>query len=698
MKKRSTIIFLFALLSTSIAFSQKKQVRDSLKQALTLKVEDSVKIATYLNLIKTYFPKEIDSAAYYGNEMLQYSETRNYTKGTIRSQILLAKVDRAQKKNDEGFKRDSLAYQMALTIKDTSLMRNGLIGMTKYYATIKNFIEAKKYGLQTLAISGDGSNTPVNKQIEIAITQSYIYKSLEEYEASIAVLLPLIDHLDNPKVLDIRKQEINTKLAETYELSKNYEKGLTYFKDALDYTDKTNILLKEVQLLINIGTMYDKLDSIPQAKNYNLKAYELIKDNKPYAPYKPFIASRLGYNCMKLKDYDCAYTNFNRILEYGKETQNNFVIANAYVSLGEVLMKQNKVATAQKMLNDSKKLYSKELYKTNPNERITVYEALITIDTLQNRYNKSTFENQMAHFKLKDSLDNKKAQQKIANLELQYRATQKDEKIKLLAANNEVQQLQIEKEKDNVLKLSFIGFLLLVLGGLFYYKFYTKQKALRIIDEQKKELEARNRENELLTQEMHHRVKNNLQIIMTLLSSSSKKNKLAHNEVNDILMESQNKIKTMALIHQDLYASKEKGAGEILASSYFANLITNIKESYTIIDEFKVAIHHKFEDIKVPLSIGVPLGLIVNELLTNAIKYAFKKKDGNEIDIAFAKAENQDALLLKIKDNGIGFEKETTENGSFGIMMVRGLVDQLDGRLSIQHNDGVAYEIIIPNQ
>ncbi|WP_299677126.1 sensor histidine kinase [uncultured Dokdonia sp.] len=691
------IVLLAALASTTLVFSQKEQERDSLKQALSLKVVDSVKHKTYIHLIRNYFPHEIDSAAHYGKEMLHFSEKNNYTKGVIKSNIILAKINRTLKNNDEGLKQDSLAYELAHKIQDTTQMRDALIGITKYYVITNNLVDAKKYGLQTLELSNK-ENTPINTQIEIAITQSFIYKSFEEYEASIAILFPLREHLNNPEVLDIRKQEINKKLAETYELSKDYTKALTYYKEALGYATKTNILLKKMLLTLNVGNVYDMIDSIQQAKSYNLQAYQLIEDNKAYAAYKPYIASRLGSNYMKLKDYESASINFNRILEYGKETQNNFMIANAYVNLGDVLMKQNKITEAKKMLNNSKKRYLKELHKTNPKERLTVYEALIAIDTLQKKYDKKTFENQMAYFKLKDSLDNKKVQQKIANIELQYQASQKDEKIKLLDAHNDAHHLLIEKEKNNVLTLRIIGLLLLLLGILLYYKFHSKQKALRIIDEQKRELEIRNRENELLTQEMHHRVKNNLQIIMTLLSSSSNKDNLAHNDVKNILKESKNKIKTMALIHQDLYASKEKGAGDILASSYFANLITNIKKSYTVVKEREIVIRHKFEDIKVPLNIGVPLGLIVNELLTNAIKYAFEKKEDNVIDVAFAKAENEDALTLTIKDNGVGFKKETLENGSFGILMVRGLVEQLDGKISINHLDGVAYEITIPNQ
>jgi two-component sensor histidine kinase len=195
--------------------------------------------------------------------------------------------------------------------------------------------------------------------------------------------------------------------------------------------------------------------------------------------------------------------------------------------------------------------------------------------------------------------------------------------------------------------------------------------------------------------EIHHRVKNNLQIILSLLSGQIDKLE-PDQELKSVLVESQNKIKSMAIIHQNLY--KENQYAQVSVSSYITELVDNIKKSF---DKDKNRVHFDFNVVKehIQMSLAVPLGLIVNELVTNSYKYAFTKGNNevNRIKIEFEKIEDTSKYRLIIKDNGIGLPVGIDINNlkSYGLELVQGLVSQLNGTMEIIRQEGTSYHIML---
>lgn len=161
-------------------------------------------------------------------------------------------------------------------------------------------------------------------------------------------------------------------------------------------------------------------------------------------------------------------------------------------------------------------------------------------------------------------------------------------------------------------------------------------------------------EKEALLKEIHHRVKNNLQIISSLLNLQAEY--LQDNQAIEIFKDSQNRIESMALIHEKLYQSKDLAKIEI--SGYIQDLVTNLFSSYQVNSD-AITLNINIEDILLSIDTAIPCGLIINELVTNSLKHAFPSNKTGEIRIDLCSSPNNKFLLI-VSDNGIGFKKNST--------------------------------------
>lgn len=201
------------------------------------------------------------------------------------------------------------------------------------------------------------------------------------------------------------------------------------------------------------------------------------------------------------------------------------------------------------------------------------------------------------------------------------------------------------------------------------------------------EIKASLKEKEVLLREVHHRVKNNMQIISSLLNLQ--KRFVDDEEAINLLQESQNRVKSMAIIHEKLYSSKD--FAHINIADYICGLVTGLFNTYGVTDmQIKKVI--EVEDIQMGIETAVPLGLIVSELVSNSLKYAFPEKKG-EIKVKI-KSEG-DKYKLVVADNGVGLSSDfdLENSGTLGLMLVNGLVKQLDGTIEVDTRQGTVFNI-----
>ena len=203
-----------------------------------------------------------------------------------------------------------------------------------------------------------------------------------------------------------------------------------------------------------------------------------------------------------------------------------------------------------------------------------------------------------------------------------------------------------------------------------------------------KKLTASLKEKEVLLKEVHHRVKNNLQVISSLLSLQSQH--IKDKESLEMFQESQSRIRAMALIHEKLYQSEDMARIDIAA--YIQDLTAFLFSTYTVSNEIKVNI--AVTDIFLIITTAIPCGLIINELVTNALKHAFPHQQDGTITVSMTPS-NTDSLILTVSDTGIGFPEgiDFRNTTTLGMQLVISLVEQLDGTITLDRSEGTRFRI-----
>ena len=199
------------------------------------------------------------------------------------------------------------------------------------------------------------------------------------------------------------------------------------------------------------------------------------------------------------------------------------------------------------------------------------------------------------------------------------------------------------------------------------------------------------KEKKVLLKEIHHRVKNNLQVISSILNLQS--SFVSDENTLEILQESRNRIRSMAIIHENLYRTEDFSS--INFSSYLENLTANLISSYRIGSE--IILNTNLEEVDLTLDQAIPCGLLVNELITNALKYAWNSEEIGTITINLSEIDG--IVNLEISDNGVGlpFIFEEVKSDTLGLQLVVTLVEQLDGEIITDCQDGTKYLIKFGN-
>jgi two-component sensor histidine kinase/sensor domain CHASE-containing protein len=196
-------------------------------------------------------------------------------------------------------------------------------------------------------------------------------------------------------------------------------------------------------------------------------------------------------------------------------------------------------------------------------------------------------------------------------------------------------------------------------------------------------------EKEVLLREIHHRVKNNMQIVSSLLKLQSQN--IEDKKYRDIFIDSQNRIQAMALIHQKLYQSES--IAQINFKEYIDGIVSNIFESYG--QKSNIIFDINIENIHIKIDYAVPCGLIINELVTNSFKYAFPDGRQGKIKIS-VKSNDNDMIQISISDNGIGIPKDMDirNTKSLGLKLITGLAEnQLHGEIILKRERGTEFQI-----
>ncbi|MDO9515664.1 MAG: histidine kinase dimerization/phosphoacceptor domain -containing protein, partial [Syntrophales bacterium] len=203
------------------------------------------------------------------------------------------------------------------------------------------------------------------------------------------------------------------------------------------------------------------------------------------------------------------------------------------------------------------------------------------------------------------------------------------------------------------------------------------------------------REKENLLAEIHHRVKNNLQIISSLLSLQS--GYITDEKALSLVRNCEDRIKSMALVHEKLYLSED--LSQIDFSNYIKSIASRLFQTHGV-DSRVVTFSPQVKNILFTIETAIPLGLIINELFSNSLRYAFPGGQKGEITVALHRNKRTEKVTLIVADDGVGFSEgmDYKSSKTFGLQLVNLLVDQLEGTVEFDGSMGSSFRITFKEQ
>jgi len=217
-----------------------------------------------------------------------------------------------------------------------------------------------------------------------------------------------------------------------------------------------------------------------------------------------------------------------------------------------------------------------------------------------------------------------------------------------------------------------------------------RKRVEKVLRESKQQIQSSLKEKDVLLKEIHHRVKNNMQIISSILRLQSRK--IKDEEVLEIFNQSQYRIKSMALIHEGLYQSED--LARIDFSDYIGRLKSHLFSAYGV-GVRDIDFEMKVRDVHLDINRAIPCGLIISEIVSNSMKYAFPNGRKGKIDIKMH-PDGKGKYILIVRDTGIGFPDglDFHKTETLGMQIVTDLVEQLDGTIELRRNKGTKFKIV----
>lgn len=653
---------------------------DSLKWTADNHEKDSVRVRALITLSRMHRSDSLEPIFYKrGLEMAVASQDTLL--------VMMVEIDNAQSLMSKGF-LDSAQHKVDSVLAILETLPEGTVkaGAHKLLGDIykrKTQFDKCAHEYSRAATMYGNTGNP-DRQVRVLYTLGVLYKNLSFYTQSLEVLLNAL--IIAERIGDEEAQSgILNGIGNTY-------KGQNNLEDALDaHTKALNIRLRlgKQDLLAdsynNIGLVYKKMGEFDQALYYFKKSL-VIREKTKHNRGRSFTYNNIGLLFLDLGKPDSAIHYLNKSMKIKELRNEPGEMAIGYVNLGEAYL-------AKKDYKQAEEYYIQSVSLGEHDDNLGVrLEALTGLSELYYATGRTDDAYQLLyqHQHLRDSIFEQDNRRIIRELQASYKLQKSELEISQLEQQRRVQQLELQNyqlERNSFLIiLGGIG----VIGILLLMRFYSVNKfnkKLRDTNQELRETLVSNEEKETLLKEIHHRVKNNLQIITSLIRLQS--DTINDPEAAQLFSEAQHRIKSMALVHEELYRTENFSSIDV--REYIERLSAELIYTYALQNQVSVELHTDVD--KLGINTLIPLGLILNEILTNALKHGFSDQIG-KINISISTIGEKEYELIA-EDNGKGFpEGIDIENlNSLGLDLIKTLTEQLDGTLELSNNPGARYTI-----
>lgn len=736
MNLKTTLLLLVCLLTGALFAA----TPDSLRRELTVHADEPLKRAQLLLELGQFFSKQLerDSAIRYYRESLVLA--RKLDQKTIQLECL---EDLARNILNRRLQLDSVdihvreGLELAEQLPGRTIAKANLLRIWGEYYRQKGEMEKGIEPLETASdllkegldgkLSEEDRRLYTDRYILVLNARGNILKNLSRCEEAIQV---------QQRIIELCRQTEN----HTQEAYATFNMGSCYFIQG-DYPRALEYYLKSPEIMrdsvkkagmsagvnLGVGGIYAEMGQIDSARVYYKKALKNARDIQR-ARTEIGTLENLGVLELKAERYDSSIYYFEQGIALARAGDRRALLAASLAQIGAAHLYAGHDGEAARYLNEAYTL-SREL--DSPTEiayseatlaeyhyrkgqfrqavqlataALSAAEARQMMDiqrrttlTLSQAYeglgnSGKALELYKKHIALRDQLLNEDKVREITQLKMQNQFEQERERQRLEQEKKDA-LVTAQLQRQNIQRRAMGGGLLAMgaLATALFWGYRNKQKSHALLEDKNQLIQESLKEKEVLLKEIHHRVKNNLQVISSLLSLQSRR--VEDESIQEAILEGRNRVRSMAMIHQNLYQTEQLST--INVSEYVDHLTQNLFSSYNIEPE-RIKMETKIQPLELDVDILIPLGLILNELITNALKYAFPDEKTGTIHVGLYREEGP--LVLRVTDNGIGMPKQFDFHRarSMGYQLINSFVKKLKGDLKIQSFAGTDVVLSIP--
>lgn len=538
-----------------------------------------------------------------------------------------------------------LALELYDKKADYKGLANCYLVIAQIFYNVNDFDRSLEYGVKTEKLAKLMNDNYT--YVQALQNQGEVFVRLGRFEEASEVYRKSIEFKDEFPSLYKRTIMLISKMQMSLGLN---DAALAHSKRALELALADNDLILAATINTDIGYVYKLQDNFDNALKYNLEALKIRKETQKSSLVSSSLRN-IGLLYLDYKMYPEAEEYFHEALKIGTEQGKHEVTLSVNKYLGRLYDEQNKGDIAYKYINR---------YAT-----------------------------------LKDSLNSYFIGARMANMQRQYDLTRIESENEILKQSNQISELLLSR-RNTERRFIVVAFLMLVIIALMLYHLYRIKKKHAIHLEHKvqqrtsaltNEIEERKKvdknlkellhEKEILLQEIHHRVKNNMQVISSMIGMQLKS--IENRELKEIFAQTQSRVRSLSLIHEKLYRSKNMA--DVDMKAYVETLVLGLFHNSDL-DRSLVKYDLDVDDIAMDVNLAIPCGQIINELVTNIIKHAFPDNMKGEVYIALRLEEG--LYYLEVSDTGIGMPKEIEfkMHETLGMTLVNALCMQLKAEVN----------------
>ncbi|WP_020603352.1 tetratricopeptide repeat-containing sensor histidine kinase [Spirosoma spitsbergense] len=726
---------------------------DSLREQLIRSKADTNRVKLLIDLSYRYVHRpgekasDLNWALLFARQAITLSRSLQYYKGEGRGYLITAKALREKGDWQQGKAYAGRALFLFRKYDELAQLGHVYSELTRYYSNTALDVSSK-INLNRQALSLFSQTGETKKEAELLKEQGDLLQLQENYRQSLKelqralILYRSISHPDVDQVYDLLGF-VSTKIGD-------YKAGLAYGLQAVKTAQLRGSTDLQLCTIYNrLGTTYQALGQSGSAHICFQKSLDialiykhapsiiyiscnisslLVRSGKPRkalvflrkiaARYPPtdfesriILATRFMDIYRSLHQYDRAQPYFEQVIKLTQEDgAGSPGRTSTYHSVIGFLLASGQYGSAQKYLTINHQLC---LEQGSAIALADNHLQRFQLDSTLGRY-PSAIVNFQRYVRLRDSLFTESKNHQIAQLEIQYQTAKRDQDLKLkekniqlLTEHGKLQQHRLD-QAQLIRNGTLAGaFLLILVLGVGYNRYRLKQKSNQLLENKQLEINQKNNsletvlyekdtlleEKEWMLKEIHHRVRNNLQIVMSLLNSQAAA--LQDKAALSAIQESQHRVQAMALIHQKLYQSEQ--ISRVDMTSYINDMVDYLRDSYA--QPRPVSFNLSIDLLALDVTQAVPLGLIINEAITNALKYAFPDGRSGTVSLSLHQVTSG-TYELTVADDGVGLPVgyAPERSRSLGMSLMYGLCEQLGALLTVTSPPGVTISLLFTDE